>query len=227
MASVLNCPNCTHTMDQQRVERYDGASLGIDVCFACRVIWFDHMESTQLAAGGVIELLQLIRQHGQGERATLRERLDCPHCELPLVRTNDLVRSGHIVYYRCPRKGGRLTPFLQFLIEKQFVRTVTPQELDRLRLNVREARCSGCGAPIDLVHQDHCEFCHAPISVLDADAVERAARVWSERAEQQAERRAAAERAIENLRNTEQWNYGLNGDLLMHSISLLDLMHPS
>lgn len=211
-------------MEQRRLQRYDGAELGIDVCFRCHVIWFDHMESTQLAPGGVMELLQWIRQRGQGERSILREQLDCPRCLSPLANTSDLVKSGHIRYYRCPLDGGRLTPFLQFLIEKQFVRALTPQELGRLRLDIRQARCSGCGAPIDLARQDHCEHCLAPIAVLDADAVERAARAWSERAERWANNRAAAEHAVANLRDIDQWKCSNDSDLLVHSIGMIDAL---
>lgn len=222
MESVLQCPNCTQMMEQRRLERYVGAEVAIDFCFRCHVIWFDRMESPQLAPDGVIELLQLIRQHRQEERPILREQLDCPHCRSPLLRTDDLVKSGRIRYYRCPNDGGRLTPFLQFLIEKQFVRALTPKELGRLRLDIRQASCSGCGAPIDLARQDHCEHCLAPIAVLDADTVERAARAWSERAEQRADGRAAAERAIAHLRNIEQWHHEDRSDLLMHSIAIFN-----
>lgn len=224
MEAVLTCPNCSETMEQRRLERYDGAEIAVDACFRCHVIWFDRMESTQLAPGGVIALLQLIRSQARAEHRKLREELDCPHCRSPLLRTEDLVKSGRIRYYRCPIDGGRLTPFLQFLIEKQFVRALTPQELGRLRLDIRQARCSGCGAPIDLARQDHCEHCLAPIAVLDADAVERAALAWSERAEQRAKSRAAAERAVEGLRNMAQWNYADRSDLLMDTIAMLDAL---
>ncbi len=221
MTDFICCPNCSKPMEQKHLERHDGGDLAIDLCFACRVIWFDAMESPQLAAGAVIELLQMIRIEGAAQWQALRADLACPHCASPLVRTNDFVKSSRIRYFRCPWDKGRLTPFLQFLIEKQFVRVVTPQEITRLRLDVRQASCSGCGAPIDLARQDHCEHCHAPIAVLDADAVERAARVWGERAELRANGRAIAEQQLAQLRNVEQWNLGEGGDLLQHSIGMI------
>lgn len=221
MTAYVNCPNCSNAMERRHLERYDGGDLAIDLCFPCRVLWFDAMESPQLAAGAVMELLQMIRSEGAAQWQALRADLACPHCASPLLHTDDLVKGSHIRYFRCPWDKGRLTPFLQFLIEKQFVRVVTPQEISRLRLDIRQASCSGCGAPIDLTRQDHCEHCHAPIAVLDADAVERAARVWGERAELRANGRAFAERELALLRKVEQWNPREGGDLLQHSIGII------
>jgi hypothetical protein len=221
MTQILACPNCSNSMEQRRLERFDGGELALDLCFRCRVIWFDAMESPQLAAGAVMDLLQMIRHEGIAQREILRDHLACPHCRSPLLPTDDLVKGGHIRYFRCEQDRGRLTPFLQFLIEKQFVRVVTPREISRLRLDVRQASCSGCGAPIDLLKQDHCEHCMAPIAVLDADAVERAARVWGERAELRTKGRAAADKMIAQLRNVEQWKFDEGGDLLLHSIGMM------
>jgi hypothetical protein len=38
-------------------------------------------------------------------------------------------KAGRFSYWRCPDEHGRLTPFFQFLREKQFVRSLTPAEL--------------------------------------------------------------------------------------------------
>ncbi|MBI4290742.1 MAG: zf-TFIIB domain-containing protein [Betaproteobacteria bacterium] len=220
MTKLLRCPNCSETMERRSLERTDGAELAIDLCFCCHVFWFDSMESPRLAAGAVMELLRRIRQHGQTPRHILREQLDCPRCGALLVCTHDLVKGGRIRYYRCSHDGGRLTPFLQFLIEKQFVRVVTPHELSRLRLDIRQARCSGCGAPIDLVRQDHCGHCFAPITVLDADALERASHSWNERAHARANGPAKAEQDLVRLRDIERWQCKDDSDLLLRSIEI-------
>ncbi|MBI2317473.1 MAG: zf-TFIIB domain-containing protein [Betaproteobacteria bacterium] len=115
---ILICPNCSEPMDERRLEGSDGGDLAIDLCFGCHVIWFDSLESPRLAPGAVMDLLRLIGRHRQKERQILREHLNCPHCGSPLDRTDDLVKGGRIRYYRCSHDGGRLTPFLQFLIEK-------------------------------------------------------------------------------------------------------------
>ncbi len=221
MTQTIRCPNCANAMEKRRLERHDGGELDLDLCFRCRVIWFDAMESPQLAASAVMDLLRAIRSEEGKQRQILREELPCPRCNSPLLRTDDLVKNGRIRYFRCETDKGRLTPFLQFLIEKQFVRVMTQQEIGRLRLEVRQASCSGCGAPIDIAEQDHCGHCKAPFAVLDADAVERAARVWEERATRRTLGRAAADRAIAHVRNTEPWKFVEGADLLQQSIRTL------
>ena len=221
MTQIISCPNCSGAMEKRRLERHDGGELELDLCFACRVIWFDAMESPQLAAGAVMELLRAIGREEPLQRRVLRDDLPCPRCRSPLLRTDDLVKNGRIRYFRCEKDRGRLTPFLQFLIEKQFVRVMTQQEIGRLRLDLRQASCSGCGAPIDLAEQDHCAHCMAPFAVLDADAVERAARVWAERAAVRTQGRAAADKAIAHVRNTEPWKFEEGADPLLQSIRML------
>ena len=74
------------------------------------------------------------------------------------------------------RGHGRLTPFFQFLREKNFIRPIPKEELERLKSLVRIIRCSSCGAPIDLATSTACEFCRAPIAILDPEAASRAVR---------------------------------------------------
>jgi hypothetical protein len=144
----------------------------IDLCFACRGIWFDRYESTQLAPGAVIELFGIIHEQSADPRP-LGERLPCPRCERALALTHDMQRSTRITYYRCASGDGRFTTFYQFLREKQFVRELTPAEVLRLKAQVAQVRCSSCGAPIDLARDSECRYCHMPLAILDADAVRK------------------------------------------------------
>jgi hypothetical protein len=151
----------------------------VDLCFSCGGIWFDHLESVELAPSAVIELFKEINAHTIDSRHPAADRLRCPRCADALSLSFDLCKSGKFSYFRCPRGDGRFTPFFQFLREKQFVRTLTPSELQRVRSQVRQISCSECGAPIDLEHDTQCRYCHAPVSFVDPDAVEKAMRMWS------------------------------------------------
>jgi hypothetical protein len=62
------------------------------------------------------------------------------------------------------------------LREKNFIRQVSPADLDKLKKLVRIIRCSSCGAPVDLATQTACAYCRAPITVLDPEAVARTLR---------------------------------------------------
>ena len=178
----LPCPNCSAPMIKRALARPMDGTVRVDLCYPCHAIWFDRNESMQLAPAAVIELFRDIHARGGEARHALEHRLACPRCRAALILTHDLNRSGRIAYYRCPDDHGRMTPFFQFLREKHFVRSLSPAELARLRGQVKQVRCSGCGAPIDIQRDTACTSCKAPVSFLDAGAVEKALRQWSDAA---------------------------------------------
>jgi hypothetical protein len=177
---AIACPNCHQPMQSQVLERHDHGTLRIDLCFGCAAIWFDHLESVQLAPAAVIELFKEIYAHREDARRPVASRLACPRCGNALALSFDFSKSGRFSYFKCPREDGRFTPFLQFLREKQFVRSLTAVEIQRVRSQVRQIKCSECGAPIDLEHDTECRYCHAALSFLDPEAVEKALRMWAE-----------------------------------------------
>jgi hypothetical protein len=174
------CPNCRQGMQTQDLPHNYHGAVRVDLCFACAGIWFDHLGSIELSPAAVIELFKEINSHLDDSRRPVANRLTCPRCNDALELGFDLCKSGRFTYFRCLRGDGRFTPFFQFLREKQFVRSLTPLELQRVRSQVRQIRCSECGAPIDLEHASQCQYCHAPVSFLDPDAVEKALGMWSD-----------------------------------------------
>jgi hypothetical protein len=158
------------------LERRAAGTLVVDLCEPCQALWFDPMESPQLSPKATLELFRAINDARPEERRTLPRHMNCPRCDTPLAETQDLQHTTRFSYYRCVRGHGRLTPFFQFLREKNFIRPVPREELDRLKSLVRIIRCSSCGAPVDLATSTACEFCRAPIAILDPDAAGRAVR---------------------------------------------------
>ena len=115
------------------------------------MFWFDAHESLQLSPGAVLKLFRLIGEHAL--RGAPRRRAGDPPvpgaasaCSL----THDQQRNTRFQYLRCPRDHGRLITFVDFLREKDFIRPLSPQQIDELRQNVQTVNCSNCGAPIDL-----------------------------------------------------------------------------
>jgi len=186
-------------MQAHELPRHDHGTVRTDLCFACSVIWFDHLVSVQLAPNAVIELFREIHAH-QDHSRPVGGKLDCPRCSSHLAHSFDLCKGGRFSYFSCPRDHGRLTPFVEFLREKQFVRQLTPIELQQVRAHVRQILCSQCGAPIDLEHSSECAYCHAPVSFLDPDAVEKAVRMWADAARRPGQPPATAPDAEEQLR---------------------------
>ena len=161
-------------METLEFERLLLGRVALDFCFACQLVWFDEHESTQLAPGGIIEVFKAFDAHRAPTRNPLPELLDCPRCNSRLSLTHDLQRTTHFTYYRCDWGHGRLTPFVQFLLEKNFVRPMSGSELATLKARVRSVQCSNCGAPIDLVNASECAHCGTPISMLDVKQIEAA-----------------------------------------------------
>ncbi len=154
-----------------------GQSLDIDACLDCNAIWFDEWESTQLSPDGVVALFQLINERGgtsSSVGAKFGEGLRCVTCGDGMKATNDRVRNTRFTYQACRQGHGRFTTFYNFLAEKQFVRELTPAERSKLAVSVKQIKCSGCGAPVDLGKTDACGYCRAPVSVFDRDAAKKA-----------------------------------------------------
>ena len=158
-------------MQPLEFERLWGGSLALEFCFPCQVIWFEPLQSEQLSPGGVLEVFKALHEQRAATRNTLPTLLSCPRCHTRLSLTHDLQHTTQFTYFRCQFCHGRLTPFFQFLLEKNFVRPVTGAELAALRAKVKTVQCSNCGAPVDLEHDSACQYCGSPISILDPDAV--------------------------------------------------------
>ncbi len=183
-ALARDCPSCGAAMRREAFARRGAGTLQVEICFPCRGLWLDPYEGAQFAPEGVIGLFRAIADAQQAEQRPLATVMHCVACRTPLQLTHDVERASPFVYYRCPAGHGRFTPFVQFLREKRFVRSLTPVEVERLRATVAQVRCSSCGAPIDLAHDPQCPYCGAPIAILDPDAVhaELAALVAEEKA---------------------------------------------
>ena len=92
-----------------------------------------------------------------------------------LLETHDRQRHVQFRYWRCPAEHGRLTTFVEFLREKDFVRPLAPAELADCRRGCKTVRCDGCGAAVDLQQGSLC-YCRSPVSTLDPAHVERVVR---------------------------------------------------
>jgi hypothetical protein len=172
-------------MDKLDLSGSDGAMVHVDLCYACRGLWFDPMENLKLSAAAVVALFGQLHAHRTAPVQPLARRLDCPRCTRALTEGFDLVKSGRYITYRCAQKHGRFAPFASFMVEKGFVRQLTRAEVDDLAAQVGVVACTSCGAPVDVRKDAACPYCRAPLSLLDPHAVERALQGYA-RASQQA-----------------------------------------
>jgi len=144
-----------------------GIPIGVDLCSACRVIWFDHLKDLQLAPAGTLNVFGLIASPNAAPAKPLPDTMRCPRCGVRLALTHDMQRTTRFQYWRCEAEHGHLMTFVDFLREKDFVRPLSPSEIDQLRQSVQTVNCGNCGAPIDLAKDSICGHCGAPLSILD------------------------------------------------------------
>jgi DNA-directed RNA polymerase subunit RPC12/RpoP len=209
-------------METRDFERRESGRVQLDFCFPCQAIWFDSLEDLQLTPAGVLDVFKLINERQPPARNPLSALLSCPRCQARLRLTHDLVLTHdhqgttRFTYFRCQFGHGQLTPFFQFLLEKNFVRPVTGAELADLKAKVRTIQCSNCGAPLDLQHDSACRYCGSPISILDPEAV---AKTVNELAAAQAQKATVdVDRLAEALLMPQPPDIGrphLVGDLVM------------
>lgn len=206
------------------VERREGGVVTLNLCFPCQVIWFDAFQSEQLSQGGTIEVFKTLHNERAATRNTLPALLACPICQARLSLTHDLQHTTHFTYFRCQFGHGRLTPFFQFLLEKNFVRPVTGAELAALKAKVKSVNCSNCGAPVDLEHDSACPYCGSPVSILDPVAISTVAQ-QPEPAQAQMQS-VDVDRLVDALRMQapqDSATPGVVGDLVIAGLSALTM----
>jgi hypothetical protein len=160
-------------MEEATFDAHLGRRSAIDICHACQSFWFDTHESATLTPGSTLKLFRII-----GEKITRPHRSNadlakCPRCKARLRRTHDIQRTTKFQYLSCPHRHGRFTTFFDFLREKDFIRPLTPQQIEELRRNVGSVNCANCGAPVDLTTGAACAHCGTPLSMLDLKQTER------------------------------------------------------
>lgn len=173
-------------MKARRLAAHNGGEVALELCHACRGLWFDEGESMRLAPQGVIDLFAQLHAHRHEAQTPLAARLACPRCARQLAEGVDLVRAGRYITWRCPQRHGRFATFSSFMIEKGFVRQLTPPEIADLAARVRVINCTSCGGPIDLRKEDACPYCHSALALLDPKAVGAALADYDARARQAA-----------------------------------------
>ena len=153
--------------------RRPAGEVVVDLCAPCHLLWFDALRERPAHPG---------RHAGTVRRDPRRGRCRPPSHSVP-AGLSALCRAAQrdagpaaddaISYTGVRAAHGRLTPFVQFLREKDFIRPLPPADIARLAAQVKVIRCSGCGAPVDLARDTACSDCGAPIATLDPDALAR------------------------------------------------------
>jgi Zn-finger nucleic acid-binding protein len=169
------CPNCKTPMTRRPVTLfYQPDQVEIEVCMTCNVLWFDRSECIGMTARSVLDLFQYLNKARATPRMALSKDIPCPMCRTWLEKTQDMQRATRFSYWRCPVKHGELYTFTQFLLNKNFIRSPSPDDIARLLKIVRQVTCSQCGAPVDLVKDTVCSHCGTAITLVDPEGIAKA-----------------------------------------------------
>ena len=162
-------------MQVLEVSDHQGRAFELDLCFDCHGLWFDARENLRLSPTSVIGLLRELHAHRDAAHRPQAARLACPRCDAALATGFDIARvGGRFVTHRCPQGHGRFSSFQAFLIEKGFVRPLSPADRQALAQQVGPLHCGACGGPVDVRRDDACPWCRSPLALLDPQAVRRA-----------------------------------------------------
>jgi Zn-finger nucleic acid-binding protein/endogenous inhibitor of DNA gyrase (YacG/DUF329 family) len=160
-------------MEEATLDAHLGRRVAIDICHGCQSFWFDSHESATLTPGATLRLFRIIGEKIARPDRSNTDLAKCPRCKSRLRRTHDIQRTTKFEYLSCPHSHGRLTTFFDFLREKDFIRPLTPHQIEELRRNVQSVNCANCGAPVDLTSGSACRHCGTPLSMLDLKQAER------------------------------------------------------
>lgn len=198
---IRHCPQCRATMAPLRLRTHSGRTVLVDHCSPCRLVWFDTLESVQLAGLGWVELL---REMSRGElRAAAPDAastaapttaqatnpaanpattprpptLGCPVCARPLKTVHNRTRWGRYPMQECPAGHGHVQSDAGLLAERGLVRPLLPPERSALRLQKRVLHCLSCGARVEgEAESDLCAWCTTPLLVVDLPRLAHALR---------------------------------------------------
>jgi hypothetical protein len=164
------CPRCGVAMNAVALESFDGKPLKVDHCRACRLVWFDAMESVRLEALGWVRLLRDMQRDleaplGHTPDTTPDERTSCPVCRSPLRGAHNLTRFGRFVTGACPNGHGDLQSDVGVLAQRGMVRPLGAAERRALIAERHAIHCLNCGASAQ-PGDDVCSWCRPALVVL-------------------------------------------------------------
>lgn len=154
-------------MTHLALQGHGAAPVVVDHCAACRLVWFDALESVELAGLGWVRLLRELQRGQRDAPPSARTgALACPLCTSPLKAVQNQSRFGRFAALECPQRHGHLHSHAGTLAERGLVRPLLPAERQALAKEQRVLHCFGCGARAD-GHGEHCSYCDSPLMVID------------------------------------------------------------
>ncbi|MEP6502410.1 MAG: zf-TFIIB domain-containing protein [Betaproteobacteria bacterium] len=163
----IDCPRCTASTRILRLSAHKGQPIAVDHCPACRLVWFDALESVHLDGLG---WLRLLREMQDGTRLPLADavkaRPACPRCTSTLRPVRNRSRFGTFAVLECPSRHGHLQGHTSLLAERGLVRPLGIAERSALASERHSLHCLNCGGAA-ASGDDQCSYCGTALVVFD------------------------------------------------------------
>lgn len=160
------CGNCGQPMPVLALAGHYGRRVELDLCPACHLVWFDGVETANLAGPGLLALIGEMAAAQRLPHQPLRADLGCLRCGAALRTVHNRSRWGPSLQLACPQRHGAYQSFAQFLSEKGLARVMT--SADRARLLQRDGvlHCINCGGDFG-AQASECPWCRSVAAVID------------------------------------------------------------
>jgi hypothetical protein len=166
-------------MRHLRLPTHGVRPVTLDHCLACRLVWFDELESVQLDDLGWVRLLrELHAGDGLPLVQAVAARRGCPRCDEGLKVVRNRTRFGLFAALECPRGHGHLHGHSGLLAERGLVRPLGVAERQALAAERQALLCLNCGGPA-AAGDDRCSWCGTALVVIDLPRLAHALRLRS------------------------------------------------
>ena len=164
---AMGCPRCRAPMRELALPSHKGATVTVEQCAGCRLVWFDRFESVHLDAIGWVRLLR--EMEGAAKRPLSAPQVDRPACPICAGRLNPVqnqTRFGLFAALECRQGHGHLHSHSGLLAERGLVRPLGVAERRALAQEKLALHCLNCGGPAEAGAND-CSYCGTALVVLD------------------------------------------------------------
>lgn len=145
----------------------DSRSVDLDMCRACRAIWFDALESVRLSGlGWTLLLRRLAALPSASTTASAPVVMRCSACKVALMPLRNVNRYGRFAAQQCPSCLGQLQSHSMLLANRGLFRPLLERERATLAAEGRPLECLHCGAGLE-GGADHCSYCKSAALVID------------------------------------------------------------
>ncbi|WP_343638736.1 zf-TFIIB domain-containing protein [Roseateles sp.] len=164
--ALIACPQCRAPMRHVVLAGHLApATVDIDHCGPCGLVWFDARESVHLSPLAWVQLLRDLNRLRRPDRPHQPDRA-CPVCAQALKEVHNQTRYGRFPALECGGCGGHLHSQAGMLAERGLLRPLLPAERGALQAERRELLCLSCGAPAD-GKSECCAWCKSPLLMAD------------------------------------------------------------